>query len=1147
MKKWLRSILCLLMGIVLLLASQSAGAARADSQQVLFTDDFEKGLVSPWDWEDGWDVEAVDGNHALHAAGHIWIRLTPAEEMGSIESFESRVLLRKGSIHINFRTGVSGGRYFVRMDPASIQFLKGGRMQTQPDVLVRKEMPIDMNRWYTVRIEMRENHFQVFLDDQQVIDITDQGEIFPDGSIAFESLDESDILVDDVVLKGQPVSAVSTGPSWVFTGGPRGGIGYDIRFSPTDQNTIWVTDAYAGAHESLDGGVNWIDKNKGIDARSGMSGDAIPVFSLAIDPKNPDVVWAGVTGARGLFKTTDRGKTWMRKDNGIIDKPNMEVRGITIDPQNSNVVYCGGNYLTDEKTMDQRGFIYKSTDSGETWSLLIEPDALVRWIIVDYTDSNILYASTGIFDRFAVKPTGILKSLDGGKTWAQINNGLTTLAVGALAMHPSDHLTLIAGTGKSPAFADDPNEVYGGVFMTHDGGQTWTQVDPVKAGGDRKFTFSAVAFAPSDPNIIFADSGANFFKSADGGATWEQYYVGPSLGGGMLESRGQPIALAVLPTNPNKLYMNAYDGGVFISDDGGKTWNDSSKGYAGSQVWGIAIDPHNPGFVVSASKNGIHVSYDGGGKWNGRISGPGINNIDSVAVDPTNHANILIGKAITADVFKSIDGGFSWKEVLGPLGEDSFGKRKSIQQIAYSTSNPQVVYAAAAIDTISPVGATRDMQSPGVYKSEDGGSTWNPANAGLEGTTMNVLSVAVNPQNPDVAYLGEMNSGVYKTTDGGKSWQPTNKGLLKTEVRALAVDPKNPDTVYAGAEYGGMWKSEDGGVSWKNISSGISPESSVRAIVIDPSNPANLYAADAQTGVFRSTDGGNSWQSFRQGIKVKAIHDLAISADGQTLYAATEGNGVYRMDLGGRAPAPLPEISLEEALGIADNPIKIDGDLTDWAGRKMISPDPIGDAQADSLDFKDGYAFTDDRSLYFALDTPDAKGAHADFDIIVKAGDRRYICSIFSNANKCGIGDITGQFFYVNESQYSQFSMGKIFEGRLDYRDFNSTGPIKIEAVNIMNGTCCGQDWKQTESWEIKEPIPSEEESLVAPLSAAAPEPENVEALAVPQAPGAQAAPQEPAVAAAVPVGLIVAGGIGLLALVAGGIVLGRKSSEKMR
>jgi photosystem II stability/assembly factor-like uncharacterized protein len=356
--------------------------------------------------------------------------------------------------------------------------------------------------------------------------------------------------------------------------------------------------------------------------------------------------------------------------------------------------------------------------------------------------------------------------------------------------------------------------------------------------------------------------------------------------------------------------MNAYSGGVFLSTDGGKTWQDSSTGNTGSQVWGIAVDPRNPAFVAAVSMNGVYVSFNAGSTWQGRISDGRINAMTAVAIDPENRNNLLIGRKGNAQIFRSNDGGFTWAVVLEPYGANPMGDQRSIHEIAFAPSAPDIVFAATGLD--DPGGAGNTRPGIGIYKSIDGGVTWFTVNRGLESTTLNIMAVAINPQNPDVAYLGEKNSGVYKTLDGGQSWVPAHNGLLVTDVRALAIDPMNPNTIYAGAYFGGIWKSENGGDSWRNITSGLSAVASVYSLVIDPAQPNILYAADVQTGVYRSTDSGASWQHIIHGLKVKAINSLAISEDGQTVYAATEGNGVYRLDLDGQPPEPVPG-------GIADH------------------------------------------------------------------------------------------------------------------------------------------------------------------------------------------------------------------------------------
>lgn len=1147
MKKPLRQIAFASMSFLILLTGMNHTTyAQSPAQQELFSDDFERGLAIPWDWEPGWTVDLIDGNHTLHGAGHIWTTLVQSEELGEIDSFESRISLLRGSLHVNYRMSKSGSRYFVTMDGGSLTLVKMGYAQRTPTFtsLSRKDLSIPYGEWHALRITGMGNHLQVYLDNELQIDFTDERDPYLTGAIAFESLDGGEVLVDDVVLKGQPPQAAPPGLSWVFTGGPRGGIGYDIRFNPLDENTLWVTDAFAGVHQSTDAGMTWMARNNGIDARTGMSGDAIPVFTLTIDPNSPNIIWAGVMGIRGLYKSTDGGQTWLRKDNGIVDQPNMEMRGITVDPFDSNTVYVGGNYLANEATLDQRGFIYRTTDGGEYWELLVEPDALVRWILVDPTDVNVIYASTGIFDRFAIKPTGILKTTDGGQTWFPINNGLNNLVVDVLAMHPQDHLTLIAGTGKASSFADEPNEINGGVFITHDGGQSWRQIDPIKASGDNSKTFSAVAFAPSNPNIIYADGGYLFLSSEDGGNTWESYNVGPNLSGGMLENRGQPIALAVLPSDPNTIFMNAYDGGVFVSKDGGRTWQDSSRGNSGAQVWGLAIDPENPAFVVSASKNGVHVSYDGGGTWRGRISEMGLTNIETVAIDPENRNNILIGRSIDARVFRSSDGGFIWRQVLGPLGEDVLRGRRAIHEIAFAPSSPEIVYAATGIENLISMGVTRDTSGPGIFRSPDGGETWSSVNLGLESTTMNIMAVAVHPTNPDVAFLGELNNGIYRTVNGGQAWTTVNKGLLQTDIRALAIDPKTPDTIYAGAEFGGVWKSEDGGESWRNISSGLAPEASVRSIVIDPSRPNNVYAADIQTGVYQSTDGGTSWRQIKYGLKIKAIRDLAISGDGQTVYAATEGNGVYRLDLDEQPPVAVPEIALDEILGFGDSPIVVDGSATDWEGRKIVGADPAGDAEAGFLDLSNGYAFYDERALYFLVEVVDPETPYVQFDISFTAGERDYISSVPRGSSTGYIGDITADYQAVGQTTYSQFAFGPAFEGRIDLRDLGSPDTIRLVSIGALVGECCGgPTWRQADNWEIQGLTPSEEASWVDPT----PEP-TAEVLVVLETPTAQAPAvefQQPAKEEASPFLLPAAGGSILVIVLAGLAWRRRERSNK--
>ena len=705
-------------------------------------------------------------------------------------------------------------------------------------------------------------------------------------------------------------TATATGPKWQYLGGPRGGIGYDIRIHPDNKNYMWVTDANVGVQRSEDAGKTWSASNQGIDSRSGTSNDSVPIFTLAVSPINPDVVWAGAKGMLGLYKSEDGGLTWVAHENGIIEKDDMEFRGISFDPSDPDTIYCGGNYFAnwtiENQGNAQRGFIYKSVDAGETWNLLIEPGALVRWIIVDPTNSNIIYASTGIFDRMAVKAEGILKSTDGGETWFQINNGLYPLVINALAMHPNDPQTLLAGTGgQSLFFSNDPNNRISGVFITHDGGEAWKRVDPLIGGEDWVGIFSTVAFSPSDPDTLYADAGSLFLRSDNGGVSWKTFNVENDPNKGIYDYRGIPIALAIDSDNPDVIYMNAYAGGVMISSDGGETWKDTSTGYSGEIVFGLAVDSDNPAHIFSASKTGVHVSFDGGEHWGARNGMRGFWHFSAIEINPRNPDVIIGGTIIDGRLFRSEDGGSYWKAVLGPVGEESSTGRRTVYDIEYSPST-DTVYAATGISAIEG-NVERGTLGSGLYRSVDGGISWQQVHSGLEDTTQSFFDIAIDPINASILYVSTMDDGVFKSVNSGDEWFPINNGLGPKWIRAIAIDSLNPETIYAGAEQAGVWKSMNGGENWTLASNGMPAEATITSIVVSPTDSNIIFASDLSSGVYTSADGGETWYAVNAGLDVRAIHELAISGDGQHLYAATNGKGVFRIDLDGNIPSPYDD------------------------------------------------------------------------------------------------------------------------------------------------------------------------------------------------------------------------------------------------
>ncbi len=164
----------------------------------------------------------------------------------------------------------------------------------------------------------------------------------------------------------------------------------------------------------------------------------------------------GTQNARGIFRSVDEGLTWTPKFNGIIEV-GLSVRGFAVEPGNSDTVYAAGEISSFDWSGEiklgrefdlTKGVVYKTTDGGENWTAVWRGDNLDRYIWIDPRDHNVIYVSTGIFDREAANSdpvnegtpggVGVIKSTDGGATWSQINNGLSNLYVGSLFMHPDD-------------------------------------------------------------------------------------------------------------------------------------------------------------------------------------------------------------------------------------------------------------------------------------------------------------------------------------------------------------------------------------------------------------------------------------------------------------------------------------------------------------------------------------------------------------------------------------------------------------------------------------------------------------------------------------------------------------------------------------
>lgn len=929
---FLPTLLAVLFGLCL------PSGLEARAQEVGLSETFDAADLPGWELSPG--AQVADGllvlepnGYALH--GGAW---SEAAYMTRLQWEEP------GAVAFHYQVSDTGS-YLIHLSADGVRLLldQQGRLTE----LASAQLPGPPGAWLDLTVIARAAVHSVALNGSPILEAEGPPPL-PPGGILLRSEGEAIARIDHVLIEGgaarpsegtppaglpatsRPASetplaaAPASGLTWVRLGGPPGGLGYDIRYNFGDPEIWYSTDDGAGVHISRDNGLTWEQSNTGIQAVSGPAGDGIPVFTLTVDPSNTQVIWIGTTSGQ-IYKSVDGGSTWTEKDQGVIRETDVLIkfRGVTVDPRSSDIVYVMGELLRqggDPAEIKNGGVVYRSTDGGEHWTRIWDgaiPSTLARYLWIDPRDPDVLYVSTGIFDAGAVGDKdpatetdpfgglGVLKSTDGGRTWRVLgkHNGLNFLTIGSLYMHPEDPDVLLAAAGRLiPELAGQAMKQAGhspvGVYRTNDGGETWTQV--LEPQGDTIVQiFTAVELCPSDPDIAYAASDFAVYRSTDAGVHWTQVSGGAQGWGPVGIRAGIPIDLQCDPRDTDRLFANNYQGGNFLSEDGGATWQNASTGYSGAQVIGVAVDPSDPARVYATGRSGAWISQDGGATWDG-IHNPDESNsltgveCGSVGIDPGGAGRVLL--TCYSGFFTLDPTSNRWRPDQTPPGI-----HPGTSEIEFAPSDPRTIYVTSASHNTM---IHRDVYEDGwgILVSHDGGDTWR-AITGDAFQDAVTTDVAVDPADANVAFVAAEN-GLFKTEDGGASWTLASSLMQDLPVRTVAVSPDDSDRVLAGIQDRGLFLSEDGGGTWVQQTSGLEPNGVHRDIVFDPTDADIVYAADITSGVYRSEDGGESWQKINDGLTNRAVISLSISSEGKHLYAGTSSGGVFRLDLDGRPPAP---------------------------------------------------------------------------------------------------------------------------------------------------------------------------------------------------------------------------------------------------
>jgi photosystem II stability/assembly factor-like uncharacterized protein len=563
------------------------------------------------------------------------------------------------------------------------------------------------------------------------------------------------------------------------------------------------------------------------------------------------------------------------------------------------------------------GIVYKTSDGGENWTEIWRGNNMARYCWIDPRDpldlnDDVLYVSTGIFDREAANTdvaggeaggVGILKSTDSGQTWSVISqtHGLLDLYVGSLYMHPTTPDTLLAAASQNN-WSTYGGGSTAGVFLTEDGGISWTRVLSDEM-------FSVVEYCTPNPEVAYAASPDAVYRSGDGGHTWQRFGRSDGTWGPPGIIAGFPIDMQCDPVDPMRVFVNNYLGGNFLSTDGGQTWATASQGYTGAQIRQVNVAPRLPWIIYAGSPTGLFRSARSGDSWAGLanpgpgMSGVGMNEVLSMALDPADPYHLLALAEV--GTIHSYDGGQSWQM--------SSGLPRPAPDMAFAPSDPTLVYAVVVPEKCVDPGTVPadktecDESDVGLYVSENGGVSWSPA-GGAEPSGKAMISVAVHPTNPNMVYAGTFIYGVLKTSNGGETWTSGTGLPPNASVISLAIAPSNPDIIFAGFDGIGVYRSTNGGESWIQSSGGLNPGAQIKSIVVDPTDSQIVYAADFFSGAYVSTNGGDTWQAINDGLIHRTANALTLSEDGTVLYLGIEGDGVYRLGTPPSARVYLPVV-----------------------------------------------------------------------------------------------------------------------------------------------------------------------------------------------------------------------------------------------
>ena len=701
--------------------------------------------------------------------------------------------------------------------------------------------------------------------------------------------------------------------------------------------------ASGGVWKTEDMGLTWTQ----IFDKDGEAMGSSSIGAVAIFQPNPQVLWVGTGEANnrnsvawgdGVYKSTDGGRSF--QNMGLRDT--FQIARVVTHPSDPDIAYVAavGNLWG---YTGSRG-VFKTSDGGRTWSHLTHglPDdgkTGATDLVMDPSNPEVLYAA--MYQRLR-RPWrfdsggpngGIYKTSDGGAHWAKLTDGLPAGPTGRIGLdvyrkNPQIVMAIVeAGFGwqcEGRGGAQNPDcqslaKLGSGVYRSDDGGAHWQFLNRYN---NRPFYYSQIRINPGNDQIVYVLS-TSFQESRDGGHTFAQQRApfGPNY---------DYHAMWLDPSQPDRFYLGG-DKGLWMSQDGGRTMQMFGN-LPIEQFYKVATDMRAPYAIygglqdngadgtMSFTRDALGIRSDATWKMHWDDG-------QYVAVDPTNWRTVY--SEGTQGTFRVVD----------PIGHTDSPRRATPETITNFQDAtglaPAATNAAAAIRfnwttpfLLSPHDPERlyygsnylltstdqgrswkivspDLSKHDASKNQIGTGGLTPDTTGAEGYGT-IYSISESPLEAGLIWAGTDDGNVWVTHDGGGHWTEVDanipdvpKGLWVSRVAASAADA---DTAYVSfdghrSDNRATWlfKTTDGGKSWTNLSSRLAPNAPVYVIAEDDKNPKLLFAG-TEYGLQVSFDAGQSWQWMRNGLPTAAVYDVIVQPRDRDLILATHGRGIYILD-----------------------------------------------------------------------------------------------------------------------------------------------------------------------------------------------------------------------------------------------------------